>query len=79
MPKVKRKTPGKKIVVHYKKKKPKIAKCAICKKPLHGIPRDVSKIRKLAKSKKRPNRPYGGYLCSNCLKELLREKIRKMV
>jgi len=41
-----------------------IPKCAICKKPLAGTvrnPRDVPK------SKKRPNRPYGGYLCAECL------------
>lgn len=61
-----------------KRKKPRIAKCAICKKPLHGIPRKTpSKIRKISKTKKRPERAYGGYLCNNCLKELLKENIRK--
>ncbi len=50
---------------------PKIAKCAICKKPLHGIPRNV---KKLPKSKKRVSRIYGGYLCSKCSRELIKRK-----
>ncbi|MEM5793852.1 MAG: 50S ribosomal protein L34e [Candidatus Aenigmatarchaeota archaeon] len=68
----------KRLVIHLKKKKPKIAKCAICKKPLHGIKKLLpSEIKKLATTEKRPERIYGGYLCSNCLKEFLKEKARK--
>ncbi len=79
MKKVKKRTPGGRIVVHLKKKKPKVAKCAICKKPLHGIPRLTPKeLKKLPKTKKRPERPYGGYLCSKCLKEILKEKARSL-
>lgn len=79
MKKVKKRTPGGRIVVHLKKKKPKIARCAICKKPLHGIPRLRPKeLKKLPKTKKRPERLYGGYLCSKCLKELLKEKARSL-
>jgi large subunit ribosomal protein L34e len=77
--KVKRKTPAGKIKIVEKRKKPKIAKCAICKSPLHGIPRKIpSGMRKLALSEKRPNRPYGGYLCSRCMRELLKEKVREL-
>ncbi|MEM7825490.1 MAG: 50S ribosomal protein L34e [Candidatus Aenigmatarchaeota archaeon] len=76
--KIKVKTPGKRLKVHLKKKKPRISKCAICKKPLHGIKKLLpSEAKKLAKSKKRPERIFGGYLCSNCLKEFLKEKVRK--
>lgn len=72
----KTKTPGGKIVVHYKKKKIKVAVCAICKKPLHGVPRlRVSEMRKLAKSKRRPERPYGGNLCSKCMRELFKKSV----
>jgi large subunit ribosomal protein L34e len=76
--KVKVKTPGKRLKIHLKKKKPKIAKCAICKRPLHGIKKlSSSELKKLSKTEKRPERIYGGYLCSSCLKELLKEKVRK--
>ena len=58
-------TPGGRLVIHYKKRRPKIAHCATCKKPLKGIPRERPYImHKLPKTKKRPERPYGGILCS---------------
>ena len=79
MPKVKVRTPGGRIVIRRKKKRHKYAKCAGCGKRLHGVPTGPQvKIRKLAKSKKRPSRPYGGYYCSSCMRELFREKARKI-
>lgn len=76
---VKRRTSSGRVVIRPKRKKPKIAKCANCGKPLHGVPRKIpSEIRKLAKTKKRPERPYGGYLCSSCMRELFKEKARKI-
>ncbi len=79
MPRVKVRLPSGKVVIRERKKKPRIAKCAICKKPLHGIPRlRASQLKKLAKTKKRPERPYGGYLCSKCMRELMKEKARKL-
>ena len=77
MRKVKKRTPGGRVVVHLKKKKIGKPKCAICGKPLHGMPRLIqSKFKNLPKSKKRPQRPYGGYLCSKCMREVLKEKLR---
>lgn len=77
--KIKKKLPSGKIKIVEKRKKPKIAKCAVCKKPLHGVPREIpSKMRKLALSQKRPNRPYGGNLCSKCMRELFKEKARNL-
>ena len=35
------------------------------------------KINKLAKSHKRPNRPYGGYLCSSCARKHFKNEARK--
>ncbi len=73
------KTPGKKLVTHYKKEKPGIAKCAICKKPLHGVPRlNQSEMMSLPKTKKRPERPFGGNLCSKCMREVFRNSVRKI-
>ncbi len=71
------KTPGGKNKIHYKPRKPKIAKCASCKKPLHGIPRLIaSKFKNLAKTKKRPQRPFGGNLCSKCSRKEIIKRIK---
>ena len=65
-----------KVVIRKVRKKPKIAKCAICKKPLHGVPREIpSRMRKMAKTEKRPERPFGGYLCSECMRDYFRKVI----
>ena len=73
-----RKIPGGALVIHYKKKKPGQARCASCGKPLSGVKRNIpSKIRKLAKSKKKPNRPYGGNLCPKCSREAVKGKTLK--
>ncbi|MCD6226516.1 MAG: 50S ribosomal protein L34e [Candidatus Aenigmarchaeota archaeon] len=70
-------TPGNRVVTHFLKRKPKIAKCARCGNPLHGVPRKIPSIfRNLAKTKKRPQRPYGGNLCSRCMREVMKEKAR---
>ena len=70
-------TPGNRLITRYEYKKPKVAKCAICKKPLHGVPRiNPVEMRKLAKSSRRPRRPYGGNLCSSCMRDLLRKTVR---
>jgi len=75
--KVFKKTPGGKNVIHYEKRKPKSQKCGECKKELMGIPRlKASKMHNLAKTKKRPERPYGGYLCTACAKRRLIEESR---
>ncbi|MEM7821196.1 MAG: 50S ribosomal protein L34e [Candidatus Aenigmatarchaeota archaeon] len=77
MKKVKRRTPSGKTVIHIAKKKPKIARCARCKKPLQGVPRlSPSQIRKIAKTKRRPERKFGGYFCAKCAREVLKEKAR---
>lgn len=71
------KTPGSRTVVHFKRKKPSKAKCSNCSKMLHGVPRGLpSQIRNLPKTKKRPERSYGGVLCSTCTRLLLKEKVR---
>lgn len=69
------KLPGNRVTIHYKKRKPSKAHCGNCGKPLSGIPRDRPlRIRNLPKTMKRPERPYGGVLCSSCM----REKIKKL-
>lgn len=76
--KIRVKLPSGRNVIKTKKEKPSAAVCAVCKKPLHGVPRkDPVQIRKLAKTERRPERAYGGYMCSACSRELFREKIRE--
>lgn len=74
---VQRKVPGGRTVTHYRKRNPKIAHCSKCNATLKGIPRQrVFKMRLSSKTKKRPERPYGGNLCSKCMRSLIIEKAR---
>ena len=71
-------TPGGRSVLRYKKKKPSKHVCAECGAPLHGVPRGRPyEINKLSKSHKRPNRPYGGYLCSKCARKHFKNEARQ--
>ncbi|MFC2136001.1 50S ribosomal protein L34e [Bacteroidota bacterium] len=75
--KVFKKTPGGKTVIHYEKRNPAQHKCAECGAELVGIPRLRPKeMQKLAKTKKRPERPYGGYLCSKCARNKIINETR---
>lgn len=71
-------TPGGKQKVVYKKKIPGKAHCAKCGSELKGVVRGrVYEVRRTAKTKKRPERPYGGVLCTKCTKALFIEKAIK--
>ena len=66
--------------IHYVKRTPNQAKCGSCSKALHGIPRiRATQMRGLAKSMKRPERPYGGILCSSCMRSYIKSKVRANV
>jgi large subunit ribosomal protein L34e len=79
MAKVKIRTPSGRVVIKIKRRRPSFAKCAYCGKPLHGIPKlTPAETRKISKTKRRPERPYGGYLCPECSRELFRERARKI-
>lgn len=75
---VNKNTPGGDNVLRYKKKKPSKHVCAECGAVLHGVPRGRPyEIRKLSKTSKRPNRPFGGYLCSSCSRKHFKNEARK--
>jgi len=62
----------------YKKRKAAKPKCSICGKPLHGMARVRSTVlSRISKSKKRPERLYGGSLCSPCSRKKIKESIKK--
>jgi large subunit ribosomal protein L34e len=72
------KTPGARSKLDYRKRKPGKAVCAVCYAPLHGVPRERPyKLRKLSKSGKRPQRTFGGVMCSKCSRRELIRKARK--
>merc|ERR1712157_249373 len=63
------KTPGGKLVYLYTKKQGTTPKCGDCKCKLRGV-KSVrpSKMKNLSKTKKHVSRPYGGSICSGCVK-----------
>lgn len=72
------KAPGGRIAVHYRERKPSKTICGMCKKPLLGVPHQIaSKLAKLPKTAKRPERPYGGMFCSACTRMVLQRKARE--
>jgi len=75
----KKTTPGARKVQHYTKRKPKKQVCANCGAVLSGIPRlNDTAMRNLAKTKKRPERPYGGVLCTKCMRIEMIKKARQV-
>ncbi|MBS3152324.1 50S ribosomal protein L34e [Candidatus Woesearchaeota archaeon] len=73
-------TPGGSLVVHYDRRKPGRPQCSDCGEYLKGVVRGIpSIVRKLSKTQKRPERPYGGTLCSSCMRKVIIEKTRKLV
>jgi len=62
----------------YKNKKPAKATCGKCGAVLKGVPRATkSELAHMPKTAKRPERPYGGVLCSKCMRQVIKEKINK--
>ncbi len=71
------KAPGNTVKVHYRKKKPSKAVCSVYGTPLAGVAREIpSKMSKLSKTQKRPERPFGGVLSSKAMREKMKEKAR---
>ena len=76
--KVFRKVPGGRTSLHYKKQKPQPAKCGNCGAVLKGVPREFPfRMRKMPKTFKRPERPFGGVLCSKCMRMEIINRVRQ--
>ena len=71
------KTPGAQTVTHHRQRNRSIAKCAVTKKPLRGIPRLTNrKFKNLNKTQKTVSRPYGAYMSHTALKnKILKEMV----
>lgn len=71
--------PGGASVIHYLRREPSKARCASCKKVLHGVAsKRPIKMKKMAKTKKATSRIFGGNLCPACTKSALKEKARSI-
>ena len=69
-------TPGGRLRIRYKREKTGKRKCGLCGAILHGVPhgKTNSEVRKLAKTRKRPERLFGGHLCHKCTAEIIELK-----
>lgn len=77
MARKKRTTPGHRHTIIYRRRNPKRAHCALCGAILGGVPAlRPSKLRRLPKVLKRPERQYGGRVCHNCVKKELMNTIK---
>ena len=75
---VKKKVPGNNTVMHYVKRNPKKAHCADCGVVLAGMKgKTPGELKKLPRSQRRPERPYGGKLCSKCTKNIIKIGVRQ--
>ena len=71
------KTPGGRTVTHYKKKTIGNAKCASCVQALPGVAsKRQNKMKNMSKTKKKVARPYGGNLCSKCMRKKIISEAR---
>lgn len=71
-------TPGARVVTHYTERKPKAAVCAVCGERLKGVPRGrPAEIKATPKTQRRPERPYGGVLCSKCTRDKMKASARQ--
>ena len=70
-------TPRGETRVRVERDLPNKHRCALCGKPLPGTIRGKNSfVRKFSKTEKRPERPYGGVLCSSCQRLVTKLKIR---
>lgn len=62
--------------IQYKKRKISKQTCRECGKVLPGTPHQIpSKTKNMAKTKRKPSRPYGGVLCSSCMRKEIMKNV----
>ena len=61
----------------YARRKPKVGTCPVSGEVLKGVPRALPvKMRNMAKTEKRPQRPFGGVLSSKATRQELKKRAR---
>lgn len=64
---------------HYKARGVSGAECPIAHIRLPGVPRlSISRLRKIAKTRRRPQRPFGGVLSSKAMRAIFVMKAREV-
>ncbi len=72
-----RRTPGARRIIQYKKRMPSKAVCSVCGDVLKGVARlRITRLRNTPKSARRPQRPFGGVLCSACARKEIKKRSR---
>ncbi len=70
--------PGGRSKVAIKQKRSSRVVCAVTGKPLQAVPQARSaKMQRISKSKRRPERPYGGVLSPKAARKLIITKTRE--
>lgn len=71
-------TPSGRVVTHYEKKRTGIPHCGECGAILGGVPRGLRsyQMQRLSKTKKTPERKFGGFLCPACTRDLIKKEVR---
>ena len=70
------KTPGGKVALQYKRRRNAVPQCT-CGATLQGVARGTpAQVKALPRSSRRPERPYGGALCSACMRKTIIAKFR---
>lgn len=73
-----RRVPSGESRLFYKKRKPSKAVC-VCGKNLQGVARATPcKMQNMPKTAKRPERPFGGVLCGQCMRNVMIAKARSV-
>jgi large subunit ribosomal protein L34e len=69
--------PGNRSITRYKKEKIKGSHCVRCGQFFASVPRLTnSRLGKLFPTQRKIMRPYGGQLCHDCVRELVKEAVR---
>jgi large subunit ribosomal protein L34e len=72
-------TPGGRHIMHYARRKTGFAECGNCGSILQAVPRGrPSELRNMPKSAKRPERPFGGVLCSRCMRAEMKKRAQSI-
>ncbi|MBI4448695.1 50S ribosomal protein L34e [Candidatus Woesearchaeota archaeon] len=74
---VMRRTPGGKSVLRFLRRNPAKAQCGKCAADLAGVPRKRPReLSRLARTQRRPQRMFGGVLCTKCSRREIITKSR---
>ena len=70
--------PSGKVNIQFRKRKPAKAQCAECGAILKGVARvRANRLHRISKSEKRPSRPFGGVLCTRCMRRQIIRNIKE--